>query len=314
MEMLFVRDFAGFSGGHLKFSDYMKHTAASGLATPVLYQTPRSRAVPGNIFNDHNGATIDELRPFPAYFVAGEDWFILDEAGVDPGGAPVVNLIQGFRHAVPRSPLFVCLARPALRICVSSAVASAIRDYANGEVIVIENGVEVGLVGNTRSVDPPARVMIAGLKNPAGARQVAVRLSGVAEVDLITHQLPREIFLARIAQASICIMLPLAAEGFFLPPLEAMALGRGVITPACSGNLCYCVPGVNCLMPHYNADALADAAMTLIHDGAQLAGLAMGGLKTAAERSIEVERAAYHAVLAHYIGRSTTSAHAPVRL
>src|ERR1035437_2096865 len=83
LEMLFVRDFAGFSGGHLKFADYLRHTATSGVARPVLYQTPRSRAIPGNIFNDYKGATINELRPFPAYFVAGEDWFILDAAGVD---------------------------------------------------------------------------------------------------------------------------------------------------------------------------------------------------------------------------------------
>jgi glycosyltransferase involved in cell wall biosynthesis len=304
MEMLFVRDFAEFTGGHLKFLDYMRHTAASGLVSPVLYQTPRSRAVPDNIFNDYKGGTVEELRPFPAYFVAGDDWFILDKASIDPGRAPVVNLIQGLRHAVPHSRLFACLARPALRICVSPAVANAIRDDVNGDMIVIENGIDANHLPDTRPLDGPPRVLIAGLKNPAMAREVAARLEGVCEVDLITQLLPRDIFLMRIAEASICIMLPVAAEGFFLPPLEAMALGRGVITPDCGGNLCYCLPDHNCLMPDYNADALADAAIALIRNRAQLARLAMGGLKTAAQRSIDEERAAYHATLTRYIGSS----------
>jgi glycosyltransferase involved in cell wall biosynthesis len=304
MEMLFVRDFAEFSGGHLKFSDYIKHTAASGLASPVLYQTRRSRSVAGNIFNNYTGATIDELRPFPAYFIAGLDWFILDEAKIDPDGSPVVNFIQHVRHAIPHTPLFQCLARPALRICVSPAVADAIRGHANGEIFVIQNAVDVGSVPNIRSIGGPPRVIVAGLKNAAIACEVATRLAPFAEVDLITGQLPRDVFLARVAEASICVVLPSATEGFFLPPLEAMALGRGVITPDCVGNLCYCVADHNCLMPKYNAEALADAALTLIRDGARLAALAAEGVKTASERSLADERKEYHAILVRYLGSS----------
>jgi hypothetical protein len=302
MEMLFVRDFAGFTGGHLKFFDYLNHTAASASATPILFQTRGSRAVAGNIFNNYRGATVEEVRSFPAYFVAGDDWFILDKAGIDASAAPVVNLVQGFRHADPGCPLFACLARPALRICVSAAVADAIRYRANGDLVVIENGVEVGQISSRRPLEGPARVMIAGLKNPTVARELAVRLGGDAEIDLMIDPLPRDAFLARAAQASICIMLPLAAEGYFLPPLEAMALGRGVITPDCRGNRGYCQPGVNCLMPEYAVDALASAATGLIHDPARLARLAVGGLKTAARLSIEKERAAYHSALAGYLG------------
>jgi hypothetical protein len=144
--MLFIRDFDRFSGGHLKCVDYMTHTAVSGFVRPVFYQTSRSDAAPGNVFNDYNGPRVHELRPFPAYFVAGEDSFIFEGAGIDPKGAPVVNLIQGLRHAEPTNLLFPCLARPALRICVSPAFADAVRDHANGEVHVIENGIEVGPV------------------------------------------------------------------------------------------------------------------------------------------------------------------------
>ena len=304
MDMLFVRDFAKFTGGHLKFSDYMRHTSASGLAEPVLYQTPRSRGVPGNIFDDYGGRTLDVLRPFPAYFVAGEDWFILDEAGVHPNGAPVVNLIQGFRHVDRTHPLFECLARPALRICVSERLAKAVQMHANGEVCVIENGIEVIPSRDRRPLFWPARVLIAGLKHPEIARAVAARINSIVEIDLVTEMLPRPVFLSRMAKASICVLLPMEREGFFLPPLEAMALGRGVVTPWCDGNLAYCRSGENCLMPAYDAEALAAAVLSLAHDSTQLTRLATAGLASAAKHSIANERNAYHILLARYLRRS----------
>ncbi|MGH6848406.1 MAG: glycosyltransferase [Methylocella sp.] len=303
--MLFVRDFAGFSGGHLKYLDYMTHTAASDFVEPVLYQTARSRVAPRNVFHDFEGRTIDRLQPFPAYFIAGGDWFILDDAGINLHEAPIVNLVQGFRHAEPGSPLLACLARPALRICVSPAVAGAVRDHANGEVHIICNGIEVAPHVPERTLGGPARVFVAGLKNTEVARATAARLDGLVEVDLVTEPLPRSVFLARIAEATVCIFLPVMREGFFLPPLEAMALGRGVIVPDCGGNRAYCQPGQNCLMPAYDAEALAAGALMLVRNDAQLQRLADAGRKTAAEQSIEKERSAYHALLARYLGRSS---------
>ena len=301
MDMLFVRDFAGFTGGHLKFADYIGHTMASGLVRPVFYQTAQSRSVPGNIFNDHHCPTIDVLRPFSAYFVAGTDWFILDRASIDPHGAPVINLIQDFRHADSQHPLFTSLRRPALRICVGAALADAVRDRANGEVYVIESGVEVTSVPDPHPLDGTPRILVAGLKNRKVARDLAALFDGHAEVDLITEQLPRPVFLARMAKATVCVLLPFEREGFFMPPLEAMALGRGVVTPDCGGNRGYCRPGENCLMPGYDAHTLAAAALTLIHDGARLERLAGAGRKTVAEHSIEHERNAYHTILDGYL-------------
>ncbi|MGH6846218.1 MAG: glycosyltransferase [Methylocella sp.] len=306
LNMLFVRDFAGFTGGHLKFLDYMKHTAASELAEPVLYQTARSRVVPSNIFNNYEGRTIDRLQPFPAYFIAGEDWFIIDDAGINLREAPIVNLIQGLRHAEPGSPLFSCLARPALRICVSPAVADAIREHANGDVHVICNGIEFASYPAMRPLGGPARVFVAGLKNTEIGLAIAARLDGLVEVELVTELLARPDFLARMAEATVCIFLPtILGEGFFLPPLEAMALGRGVIVPDCGGNRAYCQPGQNCLMPAYDPEALATGALMLVRNDAQLQRLADAGRKTAAEQSIEKERSAYHALLARYLGRSS---------
>jgi glycosyltransferase involved in cell wall biosynthesis len=302
MEMLFVRDFAGLTGGHLKVRDYLFHTSTSGILEPVLYQTPRSRRMPDNIFNRFGGHVIDELREFPAYFVAGEDWFILDAAKICPKGPCVINLIQGLRHADRSHPLFACLQRPAVRICVSPPVASAIQPHANGTVLVIENSIELPQM----SVQPlgPQRVLIAGYKNPVLARAIAALVAPFAEVDLLLDFLPRESFLARIAQSSVSIMLPLPQEGFYLPALEAMALGRGVVTPDCGGNASFCQHGVNCLMPEYEAAPISQAARLLLTDRELLDRLAAGGLSTAAQRSIGAERAAYHEILRRHF--STT--------
>ena len=299
MEMLFIRDFAGFTGGHLKVLHYLEHTARSTIAVPVLYQTPQSRKMFGNIFNQFGGRMVEHLRPFPCYFLAGEDWFMLDKAGIDPSSAYVINLIQGFRHADPRHPLFHCLRRPALRICVSPAVAQAIRDNANGDVFVIENGVDL-----QRSDFRPLnhrRVLVAGYKNASVAEEVAANLRAVANVDLVTEFLPRERFLRKIAEASVCVMLPLPLEGFFLPPLEAMAIGRGVVTPNCGGNLSFCRHGDNCLMPEYSAGPIADAVRSLLEVPLLLSRLVSAGLATAADKSMDAEYAAYRTILARYL-------------
>jgi hypothetical protein len=300
--ILFVRDFIAFSGGHLKVFDYLNHTMHSGVATPVLYQTPKSRLVfNNNIFNCYVGRSTTRLEPFSAYFLAGDDWFILDEAGIDTSKSTVINLVQGFRHVLPNSRLLGCLSRPAIRICVSPAVADAIRNHANGEIYVIENGIAVEGITDCYPLHAPPRIMIAGWKNPEVAREVARRLRD-HPVDLITDCLPRQEFLARMAAASICVLLPISREGFFLPPLEAMALRRGVVTPECGGNLCYCEPDVNCIMPNYDASALADAVLGLMRDSARLCEMAEAGFGAARKRTIEAERAAYLKILSHHIG------------
>lgn len=297
--MLFLRDFTGFSGGHLKYADYIRHTRTSGRVDPVLYQTPRSLAAAGNCFGEFSDLFIGTLGPFPAYFIAGVDWFILDEAGIDPALAPVVNLIQDFRYADPCHPVHLCLRRPALRICVSEPLADAIRDHANGEVHVIPNGIT-----STTTVSQPAglpRVLIAGLKNPTVAQAVAQRLDGLIDVDLITHSLPRQAFLERISRATVCVLLPLPREGFYLPPLEAMGIGCAVVTADCEGNRAYCRHDENCLMLPATPDGLAEATLALVRDDTRRRRLVEGGRETAAEHTLDRERVAYFRILDRYL-------------
>ena len=216
MEMLFTRDFTGFSGGHLKFLDYLRHTAASGLAAPTLYQTPGSAQIPGNPFNSCGVPQITTLRPFPSYFLAGMDWYLLDDrrhrprrrahGQSHPGPAPRRTRYAAFR--LPRAP-----ARAAFASASRSRMPSP---PSQCPVHAIPNGIELPPLP-VRPLDAPPRIFINGSKNPEMATEVAARLHGQAEVDLATTMLLREDFLARMAAASICVLLPLPAEGFFLP-------------------------------------------------------------------------------------------------
>jgi glycosyltransferase involved in cell wall biosynthesis len=275
---------------------------ASGLVQPKFYQTRRSRPIAENIFDDFQGERIYRIARSASYFVAGEDWFLLDAAGVDTAGAPVINLVQGFRHADPRNALFACLSRPALRICVSDAVAESIRPHANGEVEVIPNGIEINELprGAFRQA---SRVLIAGWKKPALALDVAKRLRERVDVELITEPTPRPAFLRSLAQAAVSVLLPLDREGFFLPPLEAMSLGSTVVTVDCLGNR-YCVDGGNCILTEADPDALSKAALALVLDPERRRPLIAAGLETAAHHSLKGERQAYHRVLRDFLSRS----------
>ena len=72
---------------------------------------------------------------------------------------------------------------------------------------------------------------------------------------LLMKQLAREVFLEALARSRIVVCLPASREGFYLPALEAMALGALTICPDAGGND-YCVDRVNCLKPAYRLNAL----------------------------------------------------------
>ena len=299
--MLFVRYFPGLLGGGLKVFDYVGHVAASQRFEPVLHLRPGSvdpsRYLPSNI------RLVDRPAPADAYFVAGADWRFLDEAGIDTRDRPVINLIQGFRHLREGDPNYEFLSRPALRVCVSEALALALRasSRAGGPIVAVSNGLDVRALAPLRGVAGD-RVFIAGLKQIALARQVAERLvhAGI-DVDCSVERVSRDEFLARIAASAVTVALPFDFEGFYLPALEAMALGSVVVIPHAPGPATYCIDGENAIVTTYDPDELAAAAMRALHDREHRAVLRAAGLRVAGEHSLERERAAFHALLDRYL-------------
>ena len=301
--MLFHRDFLGYTGGHGKVWDYFNHALALGWDARV-HLTPRSlrdgsnpwMAMPERI----------ELTWAPqraaVLFLAGLDWQAWPPRR--DGECPVLNLVQHVRHADPALPLRAFLSRPAYRICVSGPVAEAI--LATGEVAgparVVPAAIELPPLPADPTGTAAVQVFIGALKAPDLGRALATRLRDHGfTVRLEAAALPRMAYLAAMASAEVVVPLPHPTEGFFLPGLEAMALGRPLVMPASVGSAEYAADGVNCLMPAPAAEPLAGAVERLLADTALGARLVAAGRDTAARHAPAAERTAFAGLLEEWL-------------
>jgi glycosyltransferase involved in cell wall biosynthesis len=296
--LLFHRDFQGLTGGHLKVWHYFLHAGHSRRFQPRIHFTPQSLQGPCNPWHGVAPPPLVDWRPHDAavLFVAGLDW----EAVPDPAPAPVINLIQGVRHGDAGDPRRRFLARPAIRICVSEEVAAAITStgLVNGPVHVIPNGIDLGdLPPSTLPRDIP--VLIAGMKNPPFARAVADRLrqAGI-EAECLVEPLPRAAFLERLARSAVAITLPVEREGFFLPALEAMAVGAVVVCPDCVGNRGFCRDRETGFRPDYAIDDVVAAAIEAVRQPPQAAeAMRAEAAREVRHHGLEAERLAFLRIL-----------------
>ena len=299
--MAFIRRFDGrILGGHLKFFDYIRHVAASSRYQPVLYVTPESTHLDDEIVG-MKIARITSLREADAYFVGGLDWRILLANNIDPHAQPVVNLIQGFIHTRPDDARRSFLSLPAFRVCVSETLREALlaSGPVNGPVVCVENATDVQPV-EKKAMDR-SKIFIGGMKSPDVAREIATALRerGV-EAHLQTEVLPREAYLACLRAASIAVLLPLEHDGFFLPALEAMALGCAVVVPDIAGTRSYCINEETALTPAYRAQSIVAATMRLHENQSDRERLSENGIRRAALHSPKRERDTFLKLLSSY--------------
>lgn len=292
---LFHRAYHGYTGGHGKVWDYFNHVNASGLYRPRIFFTPDSLMDENNPWSNSQSMFEKEWHPETTdlLFIAGLDWHAVPETL--PASIPVINLIQGIRHADPSLSLYNFLSRRAVRICVSQPVADAIlaTGRVNGPVFVIPNGIEL-----PQPVLPEERtnaVFVGALKNKQLGIDLAekLRVQGY-EVDLLIDYVPRSEYLVRLGKARLAVLLPLQAEGFYLPGLEAMALGTPVIMPDCVGNREYTNHGVNCLIVT-PADIIEN--IHRLDDQLVWMGFHAAGLKTVQRHTISQERDSFLRIL-----------------
>ena len=86
-------------------------------------------------------------------------------------------------------------------------------------------------------------------------------------------------------------------EGFYLPALEAMALGSPVVVPDCVGNRVYLEPDANALVPGWHPDEFVAAVLRLEGDPSLAVRLVQAGRATVRRFGMEREREAFHAIL-----------------
>lgn len=295
--LLFHRDYAHYTGGHGKVLDYIAHADAHPAWEAHVFVHPRS-ARQGNPFLAHPRCRIGGLAPTgdDVLFLAGEDWTAWEDP--DDSSRPVVNLIQGVRHAAPATRLRGFLSRKATRICVSDAVAEAIRSTGevNGPVHVIPAALSLPESAGRASLSD--EIFIYAHKQPAlGAAVMSALQERGLVAQLQTELVPRAEFLQRLEAARIAIVLPFAEEGFFLPALEAMALGCVVVTADCKGNRAYLEDEVNALAPALQLEPIMLAVDRLIADDGLRRRLVDAGMETASRFTLQGERSAFHRIL-----------------
>ena len=301
--ILCYRDFRRFHGGHLKYYDYFEHIRAADGFTPRIAFGPKTTWDPTNPWIGSERYIVDDWQATPAdaFMIAGRGWTMVDEHPSASPDTPVLNRIGGLRHADPDSNRFEFLTHKAIRICSSEQTAIAIRKtgVVNGPVLTILNGVEVDAVNALPAAARETDVLVAALKKPELGADLASALAERGHrVELLSESLPRADYLDRVRRARVAVFLPLEEEGFYLPPLEAMALGTQVVCPDCIGNRSFCVADETCLVPAYTPQAiLAAAEAALALDPAQHADLLAGARRMANRRNVAAERRAVLDVL-----------------
>jgi glycosyltransferase involved in cell wall biosynthesis len=304
--VLFFRNFQRFTGADLKVWDYFNHV----LATPGWNAFVRFSE--GSVWDetnpwrdalDHVIGSEDAIDP-DAYFVSGVDWRQIQPAIRRECPVPVINLVQAVKHACPNDLLlrYRFLPHKAIRICVSPEVEMAINGTGTvrGPTFVVPNGIDLDAVeGFVKDGERDVDLVIAANKDPELGARLAQRLSSPGRaVQLLDTRIPRAELLSWIARSRVALLLPRRKEGFYLPALEAMALGAVVVCPDCIGNRSYCLPAVNCLRPEYEEDAIAAAAQTALERFDELGELVKRARATARDHDIRREREAFHEILA----------------
>ena len=290
------------SGGALKLRHYFEHALASPILGHAAVHMPAdTRWSAANTWIRHRDRVTDDID-WPTVRVVvisgwGWDRFIPQRFHKAPP-FQVVYLVQSFGRIDPRDSQFRHLANPAIRICVSRPLEAELRrlDVANGPIHTIPAGIETSVfpAPRRRNVD----VLIVGFKMPTIARGLAASLaqSGIAAT-MLMEKGPRGDFLELLGRARVVVCLPAVREGFYLPALEAMAVGAVTVCPDARGND-YCEDGVNCFQPEYRVDALAAAAVEATKlPWTQAAKIRREAFATARRHDYAVERRRFQAVL-----------------
>jgi glycosyltransferase involved in cell wall biosynthesis len=102
-------------------------------------------------------------------------------------------------------------------------------------------------------------------------------------------------FISLLKRSRVVVCLPVSSsrgyEGFYLPPLEAMAAGCLVICPPAVGNLAHCIDGYNCLMPAFSVEGIVDCVKLMMQKGLkEKHELIDNALKVVREHTLEKER------------------------
>ncbi len=151
---------------------YYNHVRQTDGFSTEIYFTPESRWDTENPWIGEKDRISHSWEPDRAdiLFLAGLDWLALTERRREKPPAPVINLIQGVRHAAPDALRHHFPRHRAIRICVSEEVGERLRAIPSvcGPIFVIPNGIDVGEFqwkNNHSGDDSEVDLLIIGIKH-----------------------------------------------------------------------------------------------------------------------------------------------------
>lgn len=300
-------------GGTLKLLHYFEHSLSLFPQKTKIYIPKDTPWTSYNLFTPHRNKVIHniEWKNVTIMFLSGWGWerFIPAKYHASPPFR-VIYLVQSFNKFRPEDSRYAGFANPAIRICVSRPLSKKLQSLgiANGPIHTIPACTDIDplqIIGqNTPSKD--IDVLIIGLKNPEMGKSIAESATSLGiHAQLITEILPRTKFIQQLARARITTCLPAAIEGFYLPALEAMALGSLVIVPTAVGND-YCIDGFNCIVPKYNIHGILEAIKSAIGLSPSKSGEIIGNAKnTALKHNLQREQNAFKEILKNATASTT---------
>jgi hypothetical protein len=298
--LAFVRHFVRPTGGNFTLRAFFSHARAyAGCETRIAFTRESRDAGVGFWSRDLGDAecSFDEALGADLVAVNGKDWRLL------PGDfpRPVIHFVQHLGYSADPT-LRGYLARPAWRICVSEAVRASIAPHANGPMWVVPNAVD-GSLYSPAGPRLAGSVLIAGFKQPGLALSIAASLQ---QATVVTEWISHDELAALMRAHDLFVGLPSAEEGFYLPPLEAMACGCAVICADARGNGGHCIPEQTCLRPQWGDVEDHLRCVRLLLDHADLRErIRSNGLAMAAVHSLAAQREGFHAVLDSIFGACT---------
>lgn len=299
----------GSNGSHLKVHDAFEHFRLSPVFEPRVFFGEGTvwNDHPGNVWLPHRDTREREwrIRDDDVLFLSGRDWRALTPAERADPPVPVLHIAQP-RHADPADDRHEFLAHPAIRIVKSSVGKSMIeRAGANGPVFLVPDSIDTSLLPAPDPA-PDIDVLVVGLKRPDLALSLQRALTvgnpfrplGLRVEIQIPPKLPTRMdFLRLLNRARIAVFLPLeaerGAEGFYLPALEGMAMGKLVVCPDATGNVDFCIPDVTCLQPDAEEASILEAVRAAVDmPDERRRRMIAAGRGIVARHTIEAERAA----------------------
>src|SRR5207249_7252696 len=125
-------------------------------------------------------------------------------------------------------------------------------------------------------------LLIVANKQPEQGALIRERLERPGrDVRIVDARIPRAELLTLMGRAEVTVLVPRPKEGFYLPALEAMALGTVVVCPDCIGNRSFCLDRSNCFRPQYEDDAIVEAAEEALSRRQELVAMRANALEMA---------------------------------